>query len=386
MADWIPMFAMPNIAIQEPIEVPGMALVPADDGRLMVMAKKHRRFAMYLRRFKTEFGDQVWPSILIRESTSPDRYRSVEALAAFRDAVALSVIPYSWTQTLRFENTTGIRYANWFSFYPWMIDAKYDGIVMRSMAQIGYHEVKALRAQVTPGIAYMPLDRRFIDRPLLDALLQRWAEHFGTDSQRRENVALFRSLNMALSASMLPGNVEVTAYDIGRAIALWVSAFEILAHPGNSGVGFKQVYALLERPMWNLSNCQVLTYEPYGFKPGQPKRCLPVWLYGELNRARNDFLHGEPIPAERLIVPPGKRPLHLYAAPLFRMALTGHLDLKMDRRPARDGETDYEAYLAYMHEFGSYQRDIEVALATILLTEEEYRAERQGRIRRVQRR
>jgi len=385
MADWIPMFAMPNIAVQEPIEVEGLAIVTANDERLRALAKKHRRFAMYLRRFKTEFGVQVWPSVLIRESASPERYRSVEALAAFRDAVALSVIPQSWAQTLRFENTTGVRYANWFSFYPWMVDAEYEGIVMRSMAQLGYHEVKALSAQVTPGIGYMTLDRRMIDRPLLDALLRRWQEHFGTDSQRHENVALFRSLNMALSASMLPGNVEVTVYDIGRAIALWVSAFEILAHPGNSGVGFKQVYKMLEQPEWNLSDCQAAIYEPYGWKYGHPKRSLPVWLYGELNRARNDFLHGEPIPAERLIVPPGKRPLHLYAAPLFRMALTGHLDLKMDRRPAREGETDYEAYRAYMHEFGGCQRDIEVALATILLTEDEYRAERQGRVRRSRR-
>lgn len=54
----------------------------------------------------------------------------------------------------------------------------------------------------------------------------------------------------------------------------------------------------------------------------------------------------------------------------------------MDRRPVREGETDYTAYLAYMHEFGGYQRDIEMAPATILVTEEEYRAEREGRIRR----
>jgi len=38
---------------------------------------------------------------------------------------------------------------------------------------------------------------------------------------------------------MLPGNVEVTIYDIGKAIALWVSAFEILAHPGTPNVGLQ---------------------------------------------------------------------------------------------------------------------------------------------------
>jgi hypothetical protein len=56
-----------------------------------------------------------------------------------------------------------------------MVDAEYEGIVMRSMAQLGYHEVKELSAQMTPGVASMTLDRRMIDRPLLDALLRRWA-------------------------------------------------------------------------------------------------------------------------------------------------------------------------------------------------------------------
>ena len=71
MANWIPMFAMPNIAVQEPIEVEGLAIVTANDERLKTLAKKHRRFAMYLRRFKTEFGLQVWPSVLIREVRKP---------------------------------------------------------------------------------------------------------------------------------------------------------------------------------------------------------------------------------------------------------------------------------------------------------------------------
>jgi hypothetical protein len=212
-----------------------------------------------------------------------------------------------------------------------------------------------------------------IDKPLLNALLDRWEARFATENPKRENVALFRSLNMALSASMLPGNVEATIYDIGKTIAFWVSAFEILAHPGSSNVGFKQVYELLEQVSWNLSECKEPIYEPYGSKPGQPKRTLPVWLYGELNRARNDFLHGNPITPSRLVVAPGKRALHLYAAPLFRMALTGYLELRMDRSPAREDETDYEAFLAYQHEFGGYQRDMEAAIATILFTQEEYR-------------
>jgi hypothetical protein len=228
MTAWIPMFALPHIDVQEPIEVKGMAVVSLRDERLKALTKKHRRFAMYMRRFKTEFGQQIWPSILIREDSSPEPYRSVEALAGFRDAIAISIIPHSWALALRFENTFGIRYANWFSFFPWMVDAKYEGLIMHSMAQLGYHEVKALKAQATAGFTYQPLSERMIDKPLLKALLERWELRFNTDTPTRENVALFRALNMALSAAMLPGNVEVTIYDIGKAIALWVSAFEIL--------------------------------------------------------------------------------------------------------------------------------------------------------------
>ncbi len=379
------MFALPNIDVEDPIERPGIALVSLRDERLKALVKNHPRFAMYLRRFKTEFGIQVWPSILLRESSSPERYRTAEALAGFRDAVAMSVIPHSWAHTLRFETRAGIRYANWFSFYPWMTDAKYEGIIMQSMARLGYDDqIEALRAQTTAGFSYERLSARLVDRPLLEAVLDRWVARFATDTPTLGNVALFRSLNMALSASMLPGNVEATIYDIGRSVALWVSAFEILAHPGSSHVGFRQVYQLLERTSWNLSECRDPIYEPYGYKEGQKKRALPVWLYGELNRARNDFLHGNKITDDRLIVSPGKRALNLYTAPLFRMALTGYLDLRMDRPPAREGETDYEAFLTYQHEFGGYQRDMEAAIATILFTQKEYRDFRIGRHSRAQ--
>jgi hypothetical protein len=374
------MFALPNIDVEEPVERPGIALVSLRDERLKTLSEKHRRFAMYMRRFTTEFGVAVSPSVLIRETSSPERYRTVEALAGFRDALAMSVIPHSWAHTLRFETGSGIRYANWFSFYPWMMDAKYEGIIMQSMARLGYDdEIESLRGQTTAGFSYQRITARMVDRPLLDALLDRWVTRFATENPTRDNVALFRSLNMALSASMLPGNVEATIYDIGRTIALWVSAFEILAHPGSSDVGFKQVYQLLERVSWNLSECREPIHQPYGYKVDRQKRTLPVWLYGELNRARNDFLHGNNITDLRLIVAPGKRALNLYTAPLFRMALTGYLELRMERPPPREGETDYQAFLAYQHEFGGYQRDMEAAIATILFTQEENRDFRAGR-------
>jgi hypothetical protein len=99
-----------------------------------------------------------------------------------------------------------------------------------------------------------------------------------------------------------------------------------------------------------------------------------------MNHARNDFIHGNTIDPMRLIVAPGKRPLHLYTAPLYRMALTAFLDLKPPPMVKRDGETDYDAHWRHMHDFGWFQSNIEAAIATVMFTQEEYRARRQGQV------
>jgi hypothetical protein len=76
-------------------------------------------------------------------------------------------------------------------------------------------------------------------------------------------------------------------------------------------------------------------------------------------------------------VSPAKRPLHLYASLLYRMAL-GHVST-----PRKEGETEYEAHWRDDFAFGRFQGDIEVALSTIMMTEEEYRDQRQARVDKV---
>ena len=58
---WVPMFTLPGVCIQEPIEVDGLAFVSSHDARIIDLAEKHRRFRMYLKRFTTEFGDPITP-------------------------------------------------------------------------------------------------------------------------------------------------------------------------------------------------------------------------------------------------------------------------------------------------------------------------------------
>ena len=51
---------------------------------------------------------------------------------------------------------------------------------------------------------------------------------------------------MANEAAKMPAGVDATLYDFGRAVALWVSAFEILTRSADGIAGVNTVYPLLE--------------------------------------------------------------------------------------------------------------------------------------------
>jgi len=381
MSTWIPMFALPNIALEDPIDVDGVALVSIHDDRIQALAKKHKRFASYLGRFRSEFGREVQPSIIIWRDDSSDLYRSVEALAGFRDAVSISVVPYGRATLLHYGHSPEILYSDWFAIYPWMLDKNYEFVVMRTMAQMGLDEAEELQPQSTPGITARPLIRRMIDRPVLEALLKRWPARYQTKTPSWESTALFRSLNMANVASKIPASTDGTTYDIGRSIGLWVSAFEILVHTGTKSDLFK-VYDIFDKVEWHLTECMEKIYQPHGYKAGQPLRTLACWVYGKIYDGRNDFLHGNPITADTLIVPQSGRHLLHYAPILYRMALTGFLKLKWDE-PEPILQEELDTYQSRKFDFGYFQGEMEAALATVLYSQEEYAALREGRAVRL---
>src|SRR6266849_2916571 len=102
---------------------------------------------------------------------------------------------------------------------------------------------------------------------------------------------------MAVQAAQLSAGVGTTIYDLGRIAALWVSAFEILAHPRTDKSGLRYVYLLFERVRYLDRKVRRKKYIAYmgGTKEPWPRRPLPCWLYGRLYRGRNAFLHGNPV-------------------------------------------------------------------------------------------
>lgn len=365
MPVWAPIWVMPNLRLQEPIEGKRAALVPWLDPRIIALAKKHRRFNTYLARFTDAFGVPQQPAVLIaKKSTAKTARIRVEAMASFRDLIVMSVVPYNRALMLVYPNRgRGIVYSNNFWLHPWVIDKNYEWLVTKSMASLGLHEVKKFKGQATPEVFSQELNPYDIDKALLEALLDRWHMRYFKPRPTWNDRALFRALNMANTACQLPSVVDTTIFDIGRALALWVSAFEILVHPGSGGKSnLAAVYGALDKVDYAtdaLKRKRYWAYDPAAKR--KTRTILARRIYNELYDRRNAFLHGNPVKASSLLF--NRASLLNLAPSLFRMALTQVLDLRFRENapPASDVEAFVEHHSRHA-EFNAHQSIHERAL------------------------
>ena len=132
---------------------------------------------------------------------------------------------------------------------------------------------------------------------------------------------------MANRACLLPAGADAVIHDDGRMVGLWTAAFEILVHPGDDGqADLNKVFDLLQKIPWIDKTC---TCQRFLIRRGKRReqRDLACWLYNHIYTCRNDFLHGNPVTHENLLLPESGRPLTSYAATLYRLALSSFLDL-----------------------------------------------------------
>jgi hypothetical protein len=119
-------------------------------------------------------------------------------------------------------------------------------------------------------------------------------------------------------------------YDFGVSVALWVSAFEILVHPGKNGKSdLPAVLALVSKARFNdrvLKRRRRITYRNQTLSGNAAE-----FLYWRLYMARNDFLHGNPVtPNDALYKTPkqkGRATLLNHLAPLlYQVVLLSYFD------------------------------------------------------------
>lgn len=359
---WGASWVLPNVELRIPLECSYAALVPTNDVRVRALVRRHPNVGKFLRRFTDGFGERVRPSVLLHRENAPPSVLTVGALTGFRDAISISVLSVSHANALLHGRSYGANFSDVFDIHPWGLSNTYDEHLISSTPSIlATHDLKKFHGQSTGGLSRSVISFGDFDATLLSALVARWDALFAGAPNRVEDVALFRSLNMANYASRMPGRADATFLDAGRAVALWVSAFEILAHNAGSGLG--HVLKLFADIKWERKELSEIDRV---FKK-QKKRVYETNLAGELyerlHHVRNQFLHGNPVTPDTLTLSRCGRSLLNFAAPLYRLALTAALGLSLESDPP--SVDDAEAFSTYLCEHMSFyepQKHVEDAL------------------------
>jgi hypothetical protein len=364
--DWKAMAVLPNVRMAVPIEGGLVAVAGHDDQRVQELRQSCKIFDRFIDSFTDAFGRRIEPAVLLVRTGATQELFKVDAIASFRDAVAISAVAYNRAFGLIYRRGHRICFSNSFWIYPWMFDRYNEDMILETPAMLAVDEPDAFRGQSAPELPHISLTESDIDQPLLEDLLGRWRRRYAGRKTACSGRTLFRSLNMANQAAQLPGGIDTTFYDVGRMLALWVSAFEILAHPGVGRSDLKSVYGLLDKIDWILPSARMRRFKAYERgRQTNHRRTIACRLYGEIYHARNAFLHGEPVARRDLVVKPANRSLLEYAAPLYRMALTGFLQLSSPTAPPslQDAQRFGEE-IAKRLDFESYQKITEKALLT----------------------
>lgn len=259
-----------------------------------------------------------------------------------------------------------------------MIDKNYKHLIASTSAVLALHNVNDTTGHSSPDLYRILLRRRDFDEPLLQGLLCRLMARYRTENPNWSEIALFRSLNMANQACLIPAGADVVLHDFGRAIALWSAAFEILIHPGIGGkADLSKVFELIENISWINKR---LGYRHYRIKYRKQTtyRNLGCWLYQWIHSCRNAFMHGNPVEISTLKIPKSERPLFHHAAVLYRLALTSFLNLAWDElTPTSDDPEKLAGYAARKWQFQKPQLDFEEALRLCRISVEEQRQKRE---------
>jgi hypothetical protein len=365
MIEWTPIFVLPNVSMRDSIECELAALTGHDDARVKAVIENHPRFGAFLSKFKDQFGEQINPSILFVRTDAGATYFTPTAISAFRDLSVACIVPLARARRLNYVRPQPLAFSNAFAFYPWMLDREYNELVTVTPAIIGLHLLSQFGGQSYPEQPQARAWMGDMDLPLAKELLSQWQVRFQNNEHDWKQRALFRSLNMANEAARMPATTVATFYEFGRSLALWVSAFEILTHPGGEGeASIQTVFSALEKVGW-VDNQIGEKHHATGKKGTM--RNLACHVYERVYSIRNDFLHGNDVSADQLVIGKKHRQIIDYAACLYRLALASELNLgSSDEIPSLDEPKELGKFLADHMAFEAPQVEYEEALETFL--------------------
>ena len=339
-------YAMPNAGFTEPVENDFLAIVPSSDDRWKRIAKTSVAARLLRDRFTDQFARPVKPCALLIRADAP---KDVEfyAVVCFRNAVAISSIVDGMCWHLDRGMGHHPLWTDYFDFYPYTASTDSDNLIGRSIALTSYHSADSFHGQKAPHLPTSRLSHFGIDAYVFEPCMVLWRRWFVGGKTDWATRAIFRSLEIACQAARMPaiGTRTPTIHDVGVSIALWVSALEILSHPRNANANLGTVLAILNNATWLDWRLRATRYTITSNKATK-KVNLVEKLCRELYRARNDFLHGNPVKRASLYLRSRVSDASLvHAAPLvYRAALVS----KLPGSPPSPNSLAFEDIAAYI--------------------------------------
>ena len=235
---WDLLFTLPNLAV--PIPTPytsgGYAICSGEDPRLENLAASagNATSKKMLEQFRTTRSEAYRPACFLVRSTIPIAERHPETIRAFRNVCAISTTTAAYAIGL--DSPDAAQWVTHWSdqfLFGYFIAGKSGWIQTLDGASMGADE-KIPHQQSAAQFGKPSNWSLRVDDPLLERLFTCWRRCYVQERDRGKLRRLFRSLEVAFHASLFPADGLTSISDIGTRLALWVSAFEVLCHPGGS--------------------------------------------------------------------------------------------------------------------------------------------------------
>ena len=379
MPRWQLLFTFPNFI--PPAESPytsdedGIAICAGTDARVdqLIEGEAGERMQLLLSRFSSQSGDAYRPGCLLVRDDAHPRLLTDDTLRAFRNICAVTTTTQGWGEVMAEGRQRIVLWNDSFKF-GFFTPGRREGFAsLHGVAQVFESVPRMREMSFHPDSPFEGLRRLepTVDARLLARLLVAW-RMFYLESHEVYR-PLFRSLEVAFQAGLFPSDGLTATSDAGTRVGSWVSAFEVLFHPGSDNKVYKSdVLAALAAGPWYDPR---LTEKSFVVSVGKEVQAsLVEKIYDDLHDARNAFLHGNPVSEDTLRFDrnPNKVSLVELAPILYHGALLAFLVGKVSGGPEdpQPDNMDIEARIE------AYERDrglsnVQSGLAVALRTDDE---------------
>jgi hypothetical protein len=282
--------------------------------------------------FRNEYGESFTPAVLMIRKDAPQAVKiNSAAFNDFRNALAIASILPGRAATALGGGSTRPNWADTFDFHPAQLSVS-GTPVLQSPAITNAVGNEALHLSGSPSVSPFSFGLH-PDRYLYRCLGRQWRKaHLTRAGKNRFARSLFRSLEVAYHALSVGVKSFGSETEYGLQVAMWISAIEILAWPAQGRANLVTVFDLLKLHEVRLPpSLRSRRLRHRRFRAKWDKKVIRINAiqrgYAMLYRARNEFLHGEPVSFANLFAKHRQTRVSLprLAPLLYRYALAGYL-------------------------------------------------------------